>query len=80
MHITEQAAPLLFFYNRDDTTARRFIWLRQMRDVKRRKNVRSTLFVAPSCRCGYKTFGAAKSKIFAFVKKKYLIITRCNVI
>jgi hypothetical protein len=36
------------FYNRDDATARRFIWLRQMRDVKRRIGVRSTLTVAPS--------------------------------
>jgi hypothetical protein len=54
-----------FYCNRDDATARRLIWLRQMGDVKRRKSVRNTLFVAPSRRRGYKTFGAAKSKIFA---------------
>ncbi|WP_353480485.1 hypothetical protein [Haliscomenobacter sp.] len=47
------AAPLLDFYNRDDATARRVIWLRQMRDVKRREYVRSTLNVAPSRRRGY---------------------------
>jgi hypothetical protein len=41
------------FNNRDDATARRFIWLRQMRDVKRLKSVRSALFVAPSRRRGY---------------------------
>jgi len=29
----------IVFNNRDDATARRFIWLRQMRDVKRRKYV-----------------------------------------
>lgn len=57
------AAPLLVFYTRDDATARRVIWLRQMRDEKRRECVRSTLNVAPSHRRGYKTrFGAAKSK------------------
>jgi len=42
------------FCNRDDATARRFIWLRQMWDVKRRKGVRSTHIVAPSRRRGYK--------------------------
>jgi len=29
------------FCNRDDATARRFIWQSQMSDVKRRKGVRS---------------------------------------
>jgi hypothetical protein len=43
----------IVFNNRYDATARRFIWLRQMRDVKRRKSVRSTHFVAPSRRRGY---------------------------
>lgn len=41
------------FDNRDDATARRLIWLRQMRDVERRKDVRSTDNVAPSRRRGY---------------------------
>jgi len=44
----------IVFNNRDDATARRHIWLRQMSDVKRRKGVRSTHIVAPSRRRGYK--------------------------
>ena len=58
------------FFNRDDATARRFIWLRQMCDVKRREGVRSTHNVAPSRRRGYKTFGAAKSKNFVVFPSK----------
>jgi len=42
------------FCNRDDAKARRFIWLRQMSNEKRRKGVRSTRTVAPSRRRGYK--------------------------
>jgi hypothetical protein len=54
------AAPLLVFYNRDDATMRRVIWLRQMRDVKRRKCVQSTLNVDPSRRRGYSKKDLAK--------------------
>jgi hypothetical protein len=43
----------IVFNNRDGATARRFIWLRQMRDLRRRKGVRSTLSVVPSRRRGY---------------------------